>query len=126
MGDLRSDDEMLREELLDDCIASSLSLDSGNSIEDNDKINGHAIYDKSRKEYVSNGHYKINGKDFMSIWTFKKVFGVNHNNTNVNGAEGKNLIAQGIKFFVSKPDFGGFNTIYIYPVCKLIHYYKIS
>jgi hypothetical protein len=32
-------------------------------------------FKKGDSEYISNGHYSIEGTEYMSIWTFKK-----HNN----------------------------------------------
>lgn len=33
-----------------------------------------AQYSKESSEYISNGHYRINGVDYMSVWTFKNKY----------------------------------------------------
>ena len=83
-------------------------------------------YSKNSPEYVSNGHYKINDIDFMSIWTFKrKHSGTTENTTPINGSEGKELVQICSEVFSSTPDFGGFSEIFIFPVSELKKYYKI-
>jgi hypothetical protein len=84
-----------------------------------------AKFNKESKEYVSNGHYKINGTDFMSIWTFKKKHNINPNDNNSNGSEGQELNNLCFNIHSSSPDFGGFSTIYIYPVEELESYYGV-
>lgn len=39
----------------------------------------------SNKTYIGEGHYKSDdGREFMSIWTFKIKFGIRSNNTQQN------------------------------------------
>jgi hypothetical protein len=82
-------------------------------------------FDKNSEEYISNGHYRINGVDFMSVWTFKKKHGIEPNNNSANGSEGQELNKLGFNIHSSTPDFGGFSTIYIYPVEELEKYYGV-
>lgn len=82
-------------------------------------------FDKNSKEYISNGHYKIDGVDYMSVWTFKKKQCIEPNNNNANGSEGQQLNKLGFNIHSSTPDFGGFSTIYIYPVEELEKYYGV-
>lgn len=82
-------------------------------------------FDEKSKEYIGNGHYRVGGIDFMSIWTFKKKYGLEPNTTDVNGSEGQDLNRLGFNMHSSTPDFGGFSTIYIYPVEQLKKYYAI-
>ena len=82
-----------------------------------------AQFDKNSSEYLDNGHYNINGREFMSIWTYKKSNNIEPNNNNINGAEGQELMANGVEHYSSTPDFGGFSIIYIYPVEELENYY---
>ena len=79
-----------------------------------------ANYSKNSPEYRDNGHYVIDGEDFMSVWTFKNNHSyTSSNNTTINGNEGKQLAQQCSKVYSSKPDFGGFNEILIFPVIEL-------
>lgn len=82
-------------------------------------------FDKNSEEYISNGHYRINGVNFMSVWTFKKKQGIEPNNNSANGSEGQELNKLGFNIHSSTPDFGGFSTIYIYPVEELEKYYGV-
>lgn len=82
------------------------------------------MYAKNDKEYVSNGHYLINGNEFMSIWTFKKIKGIEPNFDGVNGPEGIKLFDMGIESHESKPDFGNYDTVQIYPISELIKFYN--
>jgi hypothetical protein len=38
-------------------------------------------YDKESEEYISNGHYSLNGEEFMSVWTYKDKYHYGMNNT---------------------------------------------
>ena len=78
---------------------------------------------KDSPEYVNNGHYKIDEQDFMSVWTFKNTHNLSQKTMNPN--EGKELSAKCSIKFGSKPDFGSFDFIYIYPVSELEDYYGI-
>ena len=83
-------------------------------------------FSKDSNEYQSNGHYRINGRDFMSIWTFKnKHSGTTENSTPINGNEGKELAQKATEVYSTTPDFGGFNEILIFPVPELKEYYNI-
>lgn len=84
-----------------------------------------AHFDSNSKERIGNGHYRINGIDFMSVWTFKKKHNIEPNNNNANGSEGQELNKLGFNIHSSTPDFGGFSTIYIYPVEELEKYYGV-
>jgi hypothetical protein len=81
------------------------------------------IYSKDSPEYLGNGHYKINGVEFMSVWTFKNKHNLPQKSQNPN--EGKELSMQVQNKKASKPDFGLFKQIYIYPVSDLEDYYGI-
>ena len=84
-----------------------------------------AHYSKDSSEYQSNGHYIIDGTEFMSVWTFKNNHGIQPNDWKSNGTEGQELIAEGVKVHSSTPDFGNFDKIYIYPVNDLEVYYGV-
>jgi len=43
-------------------------------------------YNKESEERISNGHYKIDGEDFMSVWTYKDKFHMGINNTKEKNA----------------------------------------
>lgn len=81
------------------------------------------MYSKDSPEYLGNGHYNINGVEFMSVWTFKNKHNLPQKSQNPN--EGKELSAKIQNKKGSKPDFGAFTFIYIYPVCDLEDYYGI-
>ena len=80
-------------------------------------------YSKDSPEYLGNGHYNIDGVEFMSVWTFKNKHNLPQKSQNPN--EGKELSAKIQNKKRSKPDFGSFDFIYIYPVSDLEDYYGI-
>jgi len=74
------------------------------------------MYNKFSPEYIENGLYKIDGEYWYSVWTYKNnVQEVTHNNTLINGKEGKELTKK-YKCHQSEPDFGCFRIIYL---CRL-------
>lgn len=83
-------------------------------------------FDKTSPEYISNGHYRINGTDFMSVWTFKKknMGMTTPNKTDINGPEGKKLAQICDEVYSTKPDFGNFNEILVFPIEELKKYYS--
>lgn len=83
------------------------------------------IYSKDSPEYLGNGHYKINGVEFMSVWTFKNKHNLPQNTKIQNSNEGKELSMKVQNKKIIKPDFGLFEQIYIYPVSDLEEYYGI-
>lgn len=83
-------------------------------------------FDKTSPEYVRNGHYRINGTDFMSVWTFKNNYHpASENKTHINGPEGQALAQRCSEVYSTKPDFGGFNEILIFPVSELRDFYNV-
>ena len=83
-------------------------------------------FSKESPEYISNGHYLINGTDFMSVWTFKrKHSGTTENTTPINGDEGKELARTCSEVYSTKPDFGGFSEILIFPIKELKEHYNV-
>ena len=89
------------------------------------KIKIMAKYSNDSSEYKGNGHYGIDGIDYMSVWAFKERHNIIPNSKDKNGSEGKELISKGVKNYPSIPDFGGFGTIYIYPISDLEEYYGV-
>jgi len=83
------------------------------------------IYDNESPEYLGNGHYKIEGHEFMSIWAFKKKHGIEPNTTVSNGPEGKELCAKTKSFHHSKPDASNFDSVFIYHLNELEKHYGI-
>jgi hypothetical protein len=75
-------------------------------------------YSKEDPEYRGNGHYLIDGIEYMSVWTYKKKKDMPNNSNSMNGAEAIKLSTNGVKSMRSKPDFGNFDNIYIYPVSR--------
>ena len=85
-----------------------------------------SVYSKNSPEYLDNGHYHINGEEFMSVWTFKKNFNPpSANATSINGAEGKELAQICSEIYSSKPERGSFSEILIFPLTELKKYYGI-
>jgi len=77
---------------------------------------------KNSSEYISNGHYKVDGEDFMSIWTYKNKKRIEPNDTKTNGSDGL-IMYDAYASIESKPDFGYFDKIYIFRVQDLdIHF----
>ena len=83
-------------------------------------------FQKGDSEYLSNGHYIIDNVVFMSIWTFKNNYStIQENTTPQNGKDALDLLKTDFINYFSKPDFGVFSDIRIYPVLDLKRYYKI-
>ena len=80
-------------------------------------------YSKEDREYISNGHYLIDGVEYMSIWTYKKIKGVGENSTQMNASEARTFSSMGLSCISTKPDFGNFAQIYIYKKEDLDNYY---
>ena len=84
---------------------------------------------KDGPEYLNNGHYKIDGQDFMSVWTFKNTHKLFEKSKSLE--KSKNLIEGGELFtrcsvkYKSKPEIGNYDSVYIYPVSELEDYYGI-
>lgn len=84
-------------------------------------------FKKGDKEWQENGFYIIDNKEYMSIWTFKKHYKpISENITQNNGSEAIILLTNNTPFYTSKPDFGDFKEIKIYPVEKLKEFYSIN
>ena len=81
-------------------------------------------YTKNDPEYRDNGYYVIEGAEYMSIWTYKNRKRVGVNTTAVNGQEARALASNGTPYLTSKPDFGNFDQILIYPVEELNNFYN--
>jgi hypothetical protein len=81
-------------------------------------------YQKGDLEYRSNGHYLVEGIEFMSVWTYKNSRGLANNLTSINGREAIELSSFCSKLISTKPDFGGFDNIYAYQVNELDTFYN--
>lgn len=88
------------------------------------KTNSMKIFKKGDLEYISNGFYKIEGEEFMSIWSYKKRNDISPNTNSVNGDDGIELFNQGVKSFESEPDFGNFDKVLLYPTTDLDRFYN--
>lgn len=79
----------------------------------------------SNKTYVGEGHYRSDdGKEFMSIWTFKKLNGIRTNSTELNYQDAIEL-SNVSKFrgpFSQSPNF---KEGWMYEVEALKSFYKI-
>ncbi len=83
-----------------------------------------AHFDKTSKEYISNGHYKIDDKDFMSIWTFKNEYSMPRNEPEINEKEGDELFSNTKEDHTCKNEVGKKDKSHIYPVDELIAFYS--
>ena len=81
------------------------------------------LYQKGDSEYISNGVYKIGINTYMSIWSYKNKHAIEPNTNDGNGIDSSELKADGVKSYKSKPDFGGFETVYIFPIYVLDKFY---
>ncbi len=81
-------------------------------------------YSKEDPEYRGNGHYVIDGVEFMSIWTYKRFKNLSGNTTSQNGDEAIKLSNLGIKAIATTPDIGNFDKIYVYPTSDLNNFYN--
>jgi hypothetical protein len=86
-----------------------------------------AHFDKTSSEYKDNGHYEINGTEFMSIWTFKKTHKILDPDRNkqreLNKNESLDIKAKYSSDHTTTPDFGEYNKINLYKVTDLEEYY---
>lgn len=82
-------------------------------------------FKKGDSEYISNGYYSIEGDEYMSIWTFKKRNNISPNFDKVNGPEGIELFEKGVKTYDSIPDFGGYDSVLLYPIDELKSFYQV-
>ncbi len=84
-----------------------------------------AHFDKNSDGYLGNGHYSHDGKEWMSIWTFKNrnVAGTTENTNDANALDSKLLLMEGNPNHTCKPDFGFFREVYIFPIDVLKDFY---
>jgi len=83
-----------------------------------------AHFDKESAEYLDNGHYKIDGVEYMSVWAFKKTFDLQpYNDHKLNGSEGMEMTKKYTDMHTSTPDFGGWSKIYLFKVTDLKDHY---
>lgn len=82
-----------------------------------------AHFDEKSKEHRSNGHYEIDGVEFMSIWTFKKEYLLDRNERAINEAEGDQLISSGVENHTCKTETGNSDKAHIYPIDDLVFFY---
>lgn len=82
-------------------------------------------YSKDSTEYRDNGHYEIDGIEFMSIWTFKRKHNIKPNDSSSNGKEGQELGSKVGDIHTSTPDFGNFDKIFLYSVESLEGFYGV-
>ena len=52
-------------------------------------------YSQEDSEYISNGHYEINGVEYMSIWTYKNKKHIGDNSTQTNASEARIFASKG-------------------------------
>ena len=64
------------------------------------------VYNKSDKEYIKNGHYFIEGRDWMTMWTFKNEYKIAGNNPVQNTLDTVKLKAPFTMFYKCMPDMG--------------------
>ena len=76
---------------------------------------------KDSSEYRSNGHYQVDGEDWMSIWTYKKKNGLDFKDSDQNKSDGLNMTSK-YESIASKPDVGPFDEINIFKVADLTTY----
>lgn len=82
------------------------------------------VFKEGDSEYISNGHYLIDGVNYMSVWTYKNKNRIEPNTTRINGSEGIQLSARNITIYESEPDYGNFGKILLYPEAVLEEFYK--
>lgn len=81
-------------------------------------------FNQNSPEYISNGHYRINEQEFMSVWTYKNKIGAPTDNTTpINGEEGKQLAQRCSIVHASEPDFGAYKEILIFPLEEMRTFY---
>jgi hypothetical protein len=82
------------------------------------------LYSKKSPEYISNGHYLIDGKEYMSVWTYKNNYvRFVENCTELNVQEGRSLSVECSSSFYAKPDKGPFKKVLIFPVDELYKFF---
>lgn len=82
-------------------------------------------FQKGDTEYVSNGHYLIGNIPFMSIWAYKKNYNpISIDSNYQNGSDAISLLQTGCINYYSKPDFGQFTDVRIFPILELEKFYN--
>jgi hypothetical protein len=51
-----------------------------------------------RLEFLEEGHYKEGENQYMSIWTYKRLFNLNSNETTTNYEEAKRIVCEDRKW----------------------------
>ncbi|MCJ8288454.1 MAG: hypothetical protein HRT58_00365 [Crocinitomicaceae bacterium] len=82
------------------------------------------MLNKKSQEYISNGHYRVDGEDYMSIWTYKNKKSIEPNDTKSNGSAGM-VMYDSYASIESKPDFGNFDKIYVFRMEDLDRHFKM-
>lgn len=82
------------------------------------------MFSKNSKEYISNGHYLIDGIEYYSIWTFKRKCGIERNSNDSNSVDSINLLSKNVKCKQSIPDIGNFDEVKLFSKVDLFNYYK--
>lgn len=81
------------------------------------------ILQKGDPEYISNGHFNVEGEDMMSIWTYKIKNGIKPNDHETNSSD-STMMASKYEYGDCVPDKGGFGTVHIFNVTDLNEYFS--
>jgi hypothetical protein len=82
------------------------------------------IYSKEEtpSEYQENGHYLIDGVDYMSLWAYKGNF--EKNIFTDKNSETAGILKKRYLFEISKPDLGKMNQVLIFRLENLEKHYN--
>jgi hypothetical protein len=84
------------------------------------------IYSKQDPEYIKNGHYRIDSAEWMSMWAFKKEYGLSGNSEEQNGSDTAALLQGFTMCYKCIPDFGKGDYRYIFEVNDLKNAFDIQ
>lgn len=74
------------------------------------------MFSKKNPEYISNGHYKVNGTDYKTIYSYRKAHGFGLGTPSENKELANSLVNVENRYIETEPDFGKFKCIKAYDV----------
>ena len=77
------------------------------------------MFSKNSPEYISNGHYKVNETEYITIYSYRKAHGFGLGSPLENKELANNLVHVENRYIETEPDFGKFKCIKAYDVTIL-------
>ena len=74
------------------------------------------MFSKENPEYISNGHYKVDGIEYKTIYSYRKAHGFGLGSPTENKSLADKLVNVENRYIETKPDFGRFECVKAYRV----------